>query len=406
MISILSFLLLLIPFVLSIDLFANETWTSGLITINSPKNQLFYILFKSRYSVQNAPLIIWLSGGPGCASTLGLFEENGPYKIDPNTFVFRRNEHSWNEAGDVLYVDQPLDVGFSSAENNASLCKDESCVARNFYTFLLKFMETYPEYRARKLFLTGESYAGRYIPAIAAYISKLKGDITLNGIAIGNPYIEEQTQIATYPAYLYENEVIGIWKYTLLRAAGLLCQVAILLDSENSNALCDPYTLNLVNLTNPSNIKDNRTYFPMHGMVKRKLMDPSVQKQLGVNKTISLCNSLIPIVMAKEKTKSQRKDLEYVLNSGLKTMLYFGANDAVCNWKGGEQLALSLDWLGQSEFRKAQMKEWKVEEKVAGLYRKYKNFIFMKVNDAGHMVPFDQPLVALQMIKEFIKNLI
>lgn len=64
------------------------------------------------------PLIIWLNGGPGSSSLFGAFTENGPIRILQNkTSLFQA---PWNIFGHVLYIDQPLNVGFSYSGNRSS----------------------------------------------------------------------------------------------------------------------------------------------------------------------------------------------------------------------------------------------------------------------------------------------
>lgn len=55
---------------------------SGMIDVGpSPKDSMFYWMFYSEQSRAKDPLVIWLTGGPGCASEIAVFMENGPYKI-------------------------------------------------------------------------------------------------------------------------------------------------------------------------------------------------------------------------------------------------------------------------------------------------------------------------------------
>ena len=76
-------------------------------------------MVESRNDPDNDPLIIWLQGGPGCSSMLGMYTENGPYNFRYNgssvkeRFTFEYNKYSWNNNANVMYVDQPLGTGFS-----------------------------------------------------------------------------------------------------------------------------------------------------------------------------------------------------------------------------------------------------------------------------------------------------
>ena len=86
------------------------------------EDKLYFIMAESRNDPATDPLIIWLQGGPGCSSMLGLYTENGPFNFKYNKenimdpFEFEYNEFSWNNNANVMYVDQPLGTGFSFVE--------------------------------------------------------------------------------------------------------------------------------------------------------------------------------------------------------------------------------------------------------------------------------------------------
>jgi cathepsin A (carboxypeptidase C) len=93
-----------------------------------------------------------------------------------------------------------------------------------------------------------------------------------------------------------------------------------------------------------------------------------------------------------------------ILESGLEVLVYSGDKDFVCNWRGGESWTSNVPWSGKSEFNNNKYAEWNVAGKPAGALKEFKNFHFLRVFNAGHMVPMDQPQNALAMLKEFIKN--
>ena len=77
------------------DLFLGEEGHHGFIPLNS-ESDLFYWLFDSRTSPSEDPLILWLTGGPGCSSELALFFENGPFSVNKVTKNLQKNPYSWN----------------------------------------------------------------------------------------------------------------------------------------------------------------------------------------------------------------------------------------------------------------------------------------------------------------------
>merc|ERR1719359_23928 len=77
----------------------------------NPKNY-FYWFFESRKSPKHAPLVLWLTGGPGCSSEIALFTENGPCQVTKDGRTTRVNPYSWNRKANIVFVDQPAGTGF------------------------------------------------------------------------------------------------------------------------------------------------------------------------------------------------------------------------------------------------------------------------------------------------------
>jgi len=88
---------------------------SGYLSLTDTK-KLHYVYVESLSATQATdPVLLWSNGGPGCSSLLGLFQENGPLKVDDRTATCGSNPYSWNGNANVLYIEAPAGVGFSLA---------------------------------------------------------------------------------------------------------------------------------------------------------------------------------------------------------------------------------------------------------------------------------------------------
>ncbi len=109
------------------DINKNKMYSGYLNVDESGSRQLHYIFLESQNDPTNAPLLIWLNGGPGCSSMLGFVDENGPTFIETSSddkFKFVLNQFSWNKLSNVLYIESPAGVGFSKG-SDADIPTDE-----------------------------------------------------------------------------------------------------------------------------------------------------------------------------------------------------------------------------------------------------------------------------------------
>ncbi|EJD07280.1 alpha/beta-hydrolase [Fomitiporia mediterranea MF3/22] len=188
---------------------------------NHPNDTLFFWAFETQNGSLTAessekPWAIWLNGGPGASSLLGLLEENGPLLITESG-GFTSNEFSWEKIVDYIWVDQPVGTGFATADSTGYIV-DEDQMGEDFLGFLSNLVKVFPSLATRPLLLTGESYAGTYIPYIMkAIFSTENPPVNLVKAAIGNGAIGSITEtqqvtavaiIETYPQLIgYDPEV-------------------------------------------------------------------------------------------------------------------------------------------------------------------------------------------------------
>lgn len=78
--------------------------------LNFTHGAFHYVFFDSQRDPDNDPVILWLNGGPGCSSLIGMVYENGPFVFLPNTTKLVPNEHAWNQKANLLYITSPQGV--------------------------------------------------------------------------------------------------------------------------------------------------------------------------------------------------------------------------------------------------------------------------------------------------------
>ncbi|KAL4505177.1 hypothetical protein ABPG72_016244 [Tetrahymena utriculariae] len=394
-------------------LFLNETYTSGLVNIQKTSD-IFYWLFESRSNPSTDPLVIWLTGGPGCSSELALFTENGPFTVNDN-LTLDSNPNAWNNNANLVFVDQPVGTGFSKA-GNGELVKNEEEVGEDFYQFLLGFLEQNPQYIYRPLFVTGESYAGHYIPAIGAELVKQNNPkINLQGLAIGNGWVDPEVQQPSYGEYAYENKLISAFQYFIVvKPALAACSQLIAVDAPLflSNPFCNLGYQTIVGYgqTPKFNVYDIRK--PCIGSlcynmtnVDNFLARNDVKAALGVSgRTWQECSNTVYAALSHDEIVNLAQKVAYVLESGVKVLVYSGDQDFQCNYLGGIAWTNAMEWTQQEAFQQAEFQSYNVNGQKAGEIKGAGNFQFLKVYQAGHMVPMDQPIVALHMLNSFISS--
>lgn len=183
---------------------------SGYVDIPNSKKQLHYVAALSQKNWQADPVIFWFNGGPGCSSMLGFLQEHGPYALEDGATNFTKNSYSWNKEATMIYLEAPAGVGFSVCGDPAE-CKwdDFNSADDNMQAFLQIMTVKFPELQKNDLYISGESYAGIYVPRLVERIDWFIGNCTgkepactyvpnLKGFMVGNGVTD----------YKFDNELV------------------------------------------------------------------------------------------------------------------------------------------------------------------------------------------------------
>ncbi|KAA8642763.1 hypothetical protein EYZ11_002941 [Aspergillus tanneri] len=220
---------------------------------------LFFWYFESQSKPEASPLSIWLQGGPGGSSMFGVFVENGPCNVSNDSRRTSANGYSWTKYANMLYIDQPVQTGFSyDVLTNGSLdllsgnitpqsvdvqslnrltrpgtfgsqtltatANTTTNAARHLWNFAQVWLQEFNVYKNKtrndRVSIWTESYGGRYGPGFAAYFHKQNGKINsdngtfkpinLDTLGVINGCIDLLTQETSDPEYAYDKNTFGI----------------------------------------------------------------------------------------------------------------------------------------------------------------------------------------------------
>lgn len=134
--------------------------------------KLFYWFVESQSKPSEDPVTLWLNGGPGCSSLGAFFTAHGPFRVDADGKTLKLDQYSWNTMANMLYLESPVNVGFSynsTPLDAADLYNDIVSIDAKYYA-LIDFFRKFPNFKKNKFYITGESYAGVYIPLLTRKI--------------------------------------------------------------------------------------------------------------------------------------------------------------------------------------------------------------------------------------------
>ncbi|KAF2900478.1 hypothetical protein ILUMI_05708 [Ignelater luminosus] len=384
---------------------------SGFLTVNKNfHSNLFFWFFPAKVNYEKAPVVVWLQGGPGGSSMFGLFMENGPFNLTADG-TLELSKYSWAEKHSMIYIDNPVGTGFSFTDAHGH-AQNETAVGNAVYQGLLQFFTLFPELQNNEFFLSGESYAGKYVPAVAYTIHRnnpvnnLK--INLKGLAIGNGLCDPKHQ-NVYADYLYQ---IGLIDFNIQASMKHLQKKIVRhLDHKHWLAAYNTY-VDLINLFREVSGFENLYNFlePKDVLRESETLLTSYLQRKDVKKAIHVGNinftaqsdmvyNNLKIDFMQSVTPLISELLEHY-----RVLIYNGQLDIIVAYPLTENFLLHFQFNRADEYKKAPRHYWQVDDDIAG-YAKYAgNLTEVLVRNAGHMVPSEQPKWALDLITRFIAN--
>ncbi|ORX38931.1 Alpha/Beta hydrolase protein [Kockovaella imperatae] len=418
---------------------------SGYLDISETKH-LFFWFQESRNKPKEDPLVLWLNGGPGCSSTTGLMFELGGCAIADEGRNLTYNKYAWNSVANVIYLDQPIGVGFSYADGSEEV-SDSHAAAEDVYAFLSLFISQFRKYSKQDFHVAGESYAGQYIPNIADVIYKKTAALaaapnpnlpTLNfkSVLIGDGVTDPKAQYASVPDWACDGPYAVFdprgSECANLRTKAARCErLAEACYKSNTRFTCVPAELycvtqmigpiqqlglNLYDVRRPCNHSeeaDGPLCYRETRWVETYLNQPAVKENLGVPAEINFesCNNQI-----NQKFLLQGDGVHYagallgpLIDSGIRVLIYAGQADAIVNYIGCSRVVDNLQMRYAADYAAAKVHNFTdINGDVVGWTKQAGkgagNITFVAFENAGHMVPHDDPMGALAMVSRWFNN--
>lgn len=385
---------------------------SGYLPVKSATgSSMFYAFYEAQSPVSplpDTPLLVWLQGGPGCSSMIGNFYELGPWRVTSRATELERNPGAWNRLFGLLFVDNPIGVGFSVAASKDVIPGNQRQMAEHLYAAIVEFLEQNPGFEHRPVYITGESYAGKYVPAIGYYILKVRpdGPVNLKGLAIGNGLTDPVPQIRTYAVNAYYTGLVNTKQREELERAQERTVELVKTGKwrEATDARNDVMRL-LQNMTGLATLYNFGRKVPYRSnLVKELLNQREAKRAIGANETVRFeeCNDDVEEALHEDVMKSAKFMVEYAVER-TKVLLYQGMLDLRDGVVSTEEWMRTMTWRGMGGFSAAERQVWRdAEGRVAGYVQRWGNLCHVAVDDAGHFVPTDQAVNSQEMIESWV----
>ncbi|CAO3637026.1 unnamed protein product [Cunninghamella blakesleeana] len=393
---------------------------SGYIDVAEDQHYFFWF-FESRQQPEKAPVTLWLNGGPGSSSMFGLWEELGPCRVINNGSEAIYNEKgSWNKASNLLFIDQPSQVGLSYG--NSSLSSTEGG-SKYMYIFLQIFYEAFPQYKTNDFHFFGESYGGRYVPTYADYIYQQNQNkasdhfsIPLKSIGVGNGMLDFHIQVQYYEKMACDSSYGSVLDENI-------CQTMKFNEPTCTSLTKKCYETNedkdcVLAFTYCSNSLQFLYFLSLRSAYDVRHSNPSPEAYVNfLNKTSTLESigaktHFVPqnldVLQRYQSTgdtiKSSTSHIINLLNNDIPVFMYAGDADYICSWYGIQAVLDQIEFKNQQEYRNDQLKPWHANGKEAGQIQQGGGLTFLRIYDAGHFVPTDQPEAALEMFSNHLSS--
>ena len=441
----------------------------------SGKGEMYfhYLMYEAESDPANAPTVFWYNGGPGASSLFGMFQELGPLFLNvdsESSATYNKtgipepqyNPHTWSKKFNLFAIDSPAPVGFSyctefGPSGGGTSCgpwKDTDVFKANHKVVTTIMNEIFPELKKNELYITGESYAGVYVPGlINELIDDMQG-LNLKGYAVGDGCMGTEVccfnldaPLFTYPGTwggpYYDIEFFaghGQVSNELYNAIRAQCPEANLRSGKGLSPQCEAMIQHMGKEIGGFFVYDLFDDCPSnmisHGLHKNHASRQALMNRLNGAENDYACSGTamtdwfgrsdvraalgIPVndfffnadnghgFNYTSNVKDIRPIHEKAYKAGLRVLIYEGDSDASGLSSFGLQDVYVEMWAKLGLNRTQTWRPWTSDGKkrMAGYAMEWEGgkIAHLTIRGSGHMVPLNKPIPSFTMINAFVAN--
>ncbi|XP_021625402.1 serine carboxypeptidase-like 18 isoform X2 [Manihot esculenta] len=410
--------------------------------------QLFYYFVESERNPVRDPLLLWLTGGPGCSAFSGLVYEIGPLNFDFDAFngslpSLIQNEYSWTKVANIIFLDAPVGTGFSYSKSQEGYYTSDTLSSKAIYEFLRKWITNHRKFINNPLYIAGDSYSGMIVPIVTVEVAegnraRHKPYLNLQGYIVGNPVTDLHNDENSRVEYFYR---VGLISTELFKAAKTYC-VGEYISPNISNAECMDTIQHIAECTLKvcdAQILEPKCSFaspkPMglkwgHKFFDDTLIDIALSSRQGPENWCRNSNYVLSYIWANDEDVQHalhiqngtitdwmrcNKSLAYdydilstvfyhkeLIMAGYRALVYSGDHDMLIPYTG------TITWINTLNLTIADnWRPWFVEGQIAGFTVKYAHsigdgLVFNTVKGGGHTAPEYKPKECLAMVDRWL----
>ena len=418
----------------------------------STDTSLFYHAIRSDNA--SAPLLLWTNGGPGASSIAygDFFQKIGPFAMVPTSegknYSLGENPLSWISDFSLLFIDHPAPTGLSVSMNPP---RTQEANAVEYVTALEMVVKRHALNLDAGLYMSGESYAGRFIPSISERM--LAVGVPLTGVLIGNGEVDPESAFRSYGPWLFGLGYISEGQLDELNALAANCTRLVQAELwAEATSVCYQVRSRASHWTGDAfwtyDVRDGSSaaqqpYAHLQSRTEAMLDSPAIREamhaqQSGPSITAGGVVAWAGFNSSGDFLKSSAQSVGSLMEAGVRVLIYTGQFDECMNvlstsnwmmeklpsWKSNasQHIVQMSDFvamprtqvMGSFVSQPATTAESAADgsvrlssfEVVVGFHRRLDLLSQMIVLRAGHMCTLEQPVVAKQMFVDFASGVL